>query len=69
MPNNYLPTSRKEMKQRGWSSLDIILITGDGYIDHPSFGAAVIGRFLEHKGFKVGIIAQVIEHSGSKTQG
>ncbi|MCK5706842.1 MAG: YgiQ family radical SAM protein [Candidatus Aureabacteria bacterium] len=56
--NTFLPISRKDMEKRGWSQLDIILITGDSYVDHPSFGAALIGRFLEHKGFRVGIIAQ-----------
>lgn len=55
---DFLPTNQKEMKQKGWSELDIILITGDAYIDHPSFGAALIGRYLEANGFKVGIIAQ-----------
>ena len=43
----YLPTTRKEMKLRGWEELDVIIFSGDAYIDHPSFGAAVIGRVLE----------------------
>ena len=55
---NFLPTTNAEMKQRGWDQLDILLITGDAYVDHPSFGASVIGRILEADGFRVGIIAQ-----------
>jgi uncharacterized radical SAM protein YgiQ len=54
----FLPTSRAEMEQLGWDSCDIILVTGDAYVDHPSFGMAVIGRMLENQGFRVGIIAQ-----------
>ncbi len=54
----FLPTSRKEMKQLGWDSCDIIIVTGDAYVDHPSFGMAIIGRLLEAQGFRVGIIAQ-----------
>ncbi|MEW5755322.1 MAG: YgiQ family radical SAM protein [Pseudomonadota bacterium] len=54
----YLPMSRAEMDQLGWDSCDIILVTGDAYVDHPSFGMAVIGRVLEAQGFRVGIIAQ-----------
>jgi uncharacterized radical SAM protein YgiQ len=50
--------SRAEMDQLGWDSCDIIIVTGDAYVDHPSFGMAVIGRFLEAQGFRVGIIAQ-----------
>lgn len=53
-----LPMSRVEMDELGWDSCDIILVTGDAYIDHPSFGMAVIGRLLEAQGFRVGIIAQ-----------
>lgn len=53
-----LPTSREEMDALGWDSCDIILITGDAYIDHPSFGMALVGRLLEAQGFRVGIIAQ-----------
>ncbi|WP_259396824.1 YgiQ family radical SAM protein [Psychromonas sp. SR45-3] len=55
--------SRKEMKQLGWDSCDIIIVTGDAYVDHPSFGMAVIGRMLEVQGFRVGIIAQPDWHS------
>ncbi|MEJ6080854.1 YgiQ family radical SAM protein [Vibrio sp. 1-Bac 57] len=59
----FLPMSRKEMKQLGWDSCDIIIVTGDAYVDHPSFGMAVIGRMLEVQGFRVGIIAQPDWHS------
>jgi uncharacterized radical SAM protein YgiQ len=54
----FLPTSRAEMDALGWDSCDIILVTGDAYVDHPSFGMGVIGRALEAQGFRVGIIAQ-----------
>ncbi|MBV1910577.1 MAG: YgiQ family radical SAM protein [Kangiellaceae bacterium] len=54
----FLPMSRDEMDQLGWDSCDIIIISGDAYVDHPSFGMAVIGRFLESQGFRVGIISQ-----------
>lgn len=54
----FLPISRKDMDKRGWSQLDVILISGDAYVDHPSYGTAVIGRVLEANGFTVGIIAQ-----------
>ena len=54
----FLPMSRAEMDQLGWDSCDVILVTGDAYVDHPSFGMAVIGRVLEAQGFRVGIIAQ-----------
>ncbi len=57
-PAPFLPMSRAEMKQLGWQACDIILVTGDAYIDHPSFGMALIGRLLEDQGFKVGIISQ-----------
>jgi uncharacterized radical SAM protein YgiQ len=54
----FLPTTRAEMDALGWDSCDIIVVTGDAYVDHPSFGMAVIGRMLEAQGFRVGIIAQ-----------
>ena len=54
----FLPMSRAEMDKLGWDSCDIVLVTGDAYVDHPSFGMAVIGRMLEVQGFRVGIIAQ-----------
>ena len=50
--------SREEMDQLGWDSCDVILVTGDAYVDHPSFGMAVIGRVLEAQGYRVGIISQ-----------
>jgi len=53
-----LPMSREEMDELGWDSCDIILVTGDAYVDHPSFGMALIGRLLESQGFRVGIISQ-----------
>ena len=58
-----LPMSRAEMDALGWDSCDVILVTGDAYVDHPSFGMAVIGRVLEAQGFRVGIIAQPDWHS------
>jgi len=58
MNSNFLPISKEDFKKRGWGDLDIIIITGDAYVDHPSYGAAIIGRVLEAEGFKVGIIAQ-----------
>ena len=54
----WLPTSVKEMKARGWDSVDVVLFSGDAYVDHPSFGAAVIGRTLEAAGYKVAIVPQ-----------
>ncbi|TQV87223.1 YgiQ family radical SAM protein [Aliikangiella coralliicola] len=54
----FLPMSRAEMDELGWDSCDIIIVSGDAYVDHPSFGMAVIGRFLESQGFRVGIISQ-----------
>ncbi|WP_342128627.1 YgiQ family radical SAM protein [Hydrogenophaga sp. OTU3427] len=54
----FLPMNRTEMERLGWDSCDIILVTGDAYVDHPSFGMAVVGRVLEAQGFRVGIIAQ-----------
>lgn len=57
-PAPWLPMSREEMTKLGWDSCDIIIVSGDGYVDHPSFGMAVIGRVLEAQGFRVGMIAQ-----------
>ena len=54
----FLPMSRAEMDALGWDSCDVVLVTGDAYIDHPSFGMALVGRLLEAQGFRVGIIAQ-----------
>ncbi len=58
MNTRFLPICREDLKERGWDELDIIIISGDAYVDHPSFGAAVISRVLEAAGFKVGIISQ-----------
>jgi uncharacterized radical SAM protein YgiQ len=57
-PAPFLPMTRAEMDQLGWDSCDIIVVCGDAYVDHPSFGMAVIGRFLESQGFRVGLICQ-----------
>jgi uncharacterized radical SAM protein YgiQ len=54
----FLPTSREEMEARGWDQLDVLILNGDAYVDHPAFGGALIGRFLEGRGFRVGMIAQ-----------
>ena len=56
--NLFLPVNRKDMEHRGWEELDFVLVTGDAYVDHPSFGTALVGRLLDHEGFRVGIIAQ-----------
>ncbi len=57
-PAPFLPMSREEMDVLGWDACDIIIVTGDAYVDHPSFGMAIVGRLLEAQGFRVGIIAQ-----------
>lgn len=57
MTRRFLPASLKDMKDRGWDRLDVILVTGDAYVDHPSFGVALVGRFLESLGVRTGIIA------------
>lgn len=57
-PTDWLPTSVKEMKARGWDSVDVVLFTGDAYVDHPSFGTAVLGRVLEREGYRVAIVPQ-----------
>ncbi|MBN8505722.1 MAG: YgiQ family radical SAM protein [Burkholderiales bacterium] len=62
-PAPFLPTSREEMAQLGWEECDIVIVSGDAYVDHPSFGMAVIGRVLEAQGFRVGIVAQPDWHS------
>lgn len=56
--SDFLITERSEMEARGWAELDFVLITGDAYVDHPSFAGSVIGRLLEHHGYRVGLIAQ-----------
>ena len=65
MAADFLPTTREEIQQRGWDVLDVILVTGDSYIDSPLIGTAVIGRVLEKAGFKVGIVAQPDIHSSA----
>ncbi len=55
---DWLPTTKKEVEKRGWDELDVILISGDAYVDHPAFGTAVISRIIESEGLKIGIIAQ-----------
>ena len=56
--SDWLPITKKEVEARGWDQLDIILISGDAYVDHPTFGAAVIGRIIESEGFRIAIIPQ-----------
>jgi uncharacterized radical SAM protein YgiQ len=56
--SSFLPTSKKQMSKLGWKQCDIIIVTGDAYVDHPGFGCAIIGRVLESQGFRVGIIPQ-----------
>lgn len=58
MNDGFLPVSRKEMNERGWDQVDFVYISGDAYVDHPSFGHAIITRLLESRGYRVGIIAQ-----------
>ncbi|EGG84173.1 hypothetical protein HMPREF9477_00671 [Lachnospiraceae bacterium 2_1_46FAA] len=58
MQHGFLPISKEEMKQRGWEQVDFVYVSGDAYVDHPSFGHAIITRVLEAHGYKVGIIAQ-----------
>src|ERR1700752_310185 len=62
-PAPFLPMSRGEMEALGWDACDVVLVTGDAYVDHPSFGMAIVGRLLEAQGFRVGIIAQPEWHS------
>ena len=61
----FLPMSREEMQALGWDECDVIIVTGDAYIDHPSFGMALVGRLLEAQGFRVGIISQPDWHSAA----
>ncbi|MCF6290758.1 MAG: YgiQ family radical SAM protein [Desulfobacterales bacterium] len=58
MGENFLPAGKQEMHARGWRTVDVVLVTGDAYVDHPSFGVALIGRWLEQHGFRVAILAQ-----------
>ena len=63
--NEFLPVSRADMERRGWDWYDILLVTGDAYVDHPSFGAAVISRVLEDAGFRVAVLAQPDWHNAA----
>ena len=54
----FLPLNKKEAHAKGWDEVDFVLVSGDAYVDHPSFGTALIGRLLESEGFRVGILAQ-----------
>src|SRR5580658_11077862 len=54
----FLPTTREEMTARGWTELDVLIVTGDAYVDHPAFGPVLIARFLAGRGYRVGIVAQ-----------
>jgi uncharacterized radical SAM protein YgiQ len=56
--HRFLPTSRADLEARGWSEVDVVIVTGDAYVDHPAFGPILIARFLEGRGFRVGVIAQ-----------
>ena len=53
----FLPVSREDMRERGWEQCDFVIVTGDAYVDHPSFGTAVISRVLESKGYRVGVLS------------
>ncbi|MFM8363475.1 MAG: YgiQ family radical SAM protein, partial [Haliscomenobacter sp.] len=55
---DWLPITRKEVEIRGWDELDVILVSGDAYVDHPAFGTAVIARIIESEGLRIGIIPQ-----------
>src|SRR3954471_7402822 len=57
-PTPFLPVCRADLDARGWDQLDIIIVSGDAYVDHPAFGPPLIARFLEARGFRVGFIAQ-----------
>lgn len=62
LKTDFLPTTRREMELRGWDALDVIIFSGDAYVDHPSFGTAVIGRLIEAEGYRVGIVPQPSWH-------
>ncbi|MDO5491756.1 MAG: YgiQ family radical SAM protein, partial [Bacillota bacterium] len=59
----FLPVCQEDMRERGWNQADFVLVTGDAYVDHPSFGAAIIGRLLESRGYRVAVLAQPDWHS------
>ena len=61
--NNFLPVNKLDMHRRGWEQVDFVYVTGDAYVDHPSFGAAIITRVLESKGYKVAVLSQPDWHS------
>src|SRR5205085_8319233 len=61
--SRFLPVSRADLDARGWSEVDIVIVSGDAYVDHPAFGPVLIARFLEGRGFKVGLISQPDWHS------
>ena len=63
---DWLPTTKKEVELRGWNELDVILFSADAYVDHPSFGAAVIGRILEAEGLKIAIVPQPTNDCAAK---
>src|SRR5512145_2735707 len=67
-PAPFLPMSRAEMDVLGWDACDVVVVTGDAYVDHPSFGMAIVGRVLEAQGFRVGIVAQPDWHSARDFQ-
>ena len=54
MKGNFLPITREEMKERGWDQVDFVYVSGDAYVDHPSFGHAIITRLLESRGYQIG---------------
>jgi uncharacterized radical SAM protein YgiQ len=55
---DFLPTNKADLESRGWEELDVIIVSGDAYVDHPAWAAAILGRFMEHNGYRVGIVAQ-----------
>ena len=68
MERDFLPISREDLLQRGWYYYDFLLITGDAYVDHPSFGTAIISRVLEAEGYRVAILSQPDWHSADAFQ-
>ena len=62
MRQGFLPVTRADMEARGWEQVDFVYVSGDAYVDHPSFGHAIITRVLESRGYRVGIIAQRFRH-------
>ena len=61
--SDFLPTSKEEMEALGWDQADVIIFSGDAYVDHPSFGSAVIGRILQAEGYKVAIVLYDVRHA------